>query len=141
MKRYALLILLILSCGSDRPGSVNFRDFKITRHPSEMPGGIPAVFKYPGAVSTLSAAYEPESFTGASEGVIELKSSDPAPRVEAFYTDAFRENGWKIIQSKRGDSEILLMAESAYKEVITVILRAQKETVIRLYVKRMGRDA
>jgi len=142
MKRiYPLLLLLLaLDCGGDK-SSVAFKDFRIHRAPVEMPGGIPAAFKYPGSVAVLSAVYEPDSFTGSSEGVIEMRSSDPAAKVEVYYAEKFKENGWKIIQSKQGGTEVLLMAESAYNEIITVILRAEKETVIRLYVKRMGRDA
>ena len=141
MKRLAFVLIFLAACGGDQHGSVSFKDFLITRSPSELPGGIPAAFKYPGSVSVLSAAYEPEAFTGSSEGVIEMRSADPAKKIEAYYTEAFKENGWKIIQSKQGSAEVLLMAESAYNEIITVILRSDKETVIRVYVKRMGRDA
>lgn len=140
MKRFVLCLVLLSACGGDK-GSVSFKDFRITRSPAEMPGGIPASFRYPGSVAVLSAAYEPDSFAGSSEGVIELRSSDSAQKIEAFYAESFRANGWKIIQSKQETSEVLLMAESAYNEIITVILRTDKETVIRLYVKRMGRDA
>lgn len=141
MKRACLALLLIaVSCGGEK-GSVAFKDFRIHKAPAELPGGIPAAFRYPGSVSVMSAVYEPDNFTGSSEGVIEMRSADAAQKIEVYYAEKFKENGWKIIQSKQGGAEVLLMAESAYNEIITVILRAEKETVIRLYVKRMGRDA
>ncbi|HMU81802.1 MAG TPA: hypothetical protein PKE49_02580 [Leptospiraceae bacterium] len=149
MKRATLRIAFIIAsmsflsagCGDNTSQRVvRFKDFRITQNPTDLPAGLPAGFRYPDARAVLSAGYEPESYASSQEGSIEFESRDDVQHIEAYYNNAFREQGWKVIQSRSEEKALLLMAESAYSEVVTVIARSGPPSRIRVYMRRLGRD-
>ncbi|MCE9599393.1 MAG: hypothetical protein K8S54_15620 [Spirochaetia bacterium] len=137
-----LAIALLSQCkDASKEFSVKFKDFRISEQPEGLPGGLAANFRYQPSRSLLSATYEPDTFASSPEGAVELETADSAEKIEAYYFATLRDNGWKIIQSKNTPEEILIMAESAYSEVVTIIVRGKSPTHIKLYIRRLGRDA
>lgn len=143
--RFLIVLMLLGFLGQCRDStkefSVRFKDFRISEQPAGLPGGLAANFRYQPSRSILSATYEPDSLASQTEGAVELETVDAAEKVEAYYMTTLRDNGWKVIQSKNTSNEILIMAESAYSEVVTIIVRGKQPTRIKLYIRRLGRDA
>ena len=131
-------LVLLLSCGgaaSDSQETLQFGNFTLIENPEEFPEGLPELFRYPRATMSLIGMYDAGNFLTAQEGVVLFETTDTRDAVESYYTGAFRKRGWKVIQSVNKPGERLIMAESPFQKLVTVILRGN---TIKLYFKHMS---
>jgi len=138
--RYVVLFILVftfLSCsGDDKESTLRLSTLRIASNSKTLPEQVPSRFYYTDAQIVFSAV---QGTLSISEGGLVMKTSDPIDQVEKFYENRFRENGWKIIQTQKGQHDRLIMAESL-RRLITVILREESGTVIKLYFRRSYLD-
>ena len=95
---------------------------------------------YPGSQIQLTGVFKSDAALTAPEGASYLHTEDPIEKVEESYYKVFMYNGWNIIQSHKKPGEALIMAESPFGKLLTVILRGNKGTDIKIYVKRLGAE-
>ncbi|MDH5655118.1 MAG: hypothetical protein OEZ34_04385, partial [Spirochaetia bacterium] len=119
---------------------IRIRNLELTGGVNSLPDTFPAFAYYKGSHNLLTGLFRSEKALATPEGAAFLQSDDSINEVEEYYNRSFRENGWSVIQSHRSETEILLMAESPFGKLITVILRAGPKTDIKVYVKRLGGD-
>lgn len=136
-----LLLPALFSCkGSDQGESLHVNGVLLRTKPGTMPEQVPADFRYPGSEPTMSGSVEDESFFAPSEGVILFQSKDSVEKIEGYYQNVIQKYGWNIIQSRRDKGEALLMSESPFRKLVTVIIRSGDPTMIRIYYRRSGDD-
>ncbi len=129
------LVALSLSCGR-APRTLEFDGFTIFTNPEEAPALVPSGFLYPGARVVQSAVYERDPYLSNSEGMVLLETDDPADKLLGYYAEAFRKNGWQIIQSHLKPGEYQLIAESPSRRLATIILRGESPVQIKLYLRQ-----
>lgn len=133
----ALLALCALSLACGRaPRTLEFDGFTIRSNPEEAPALVPSAFIYPGARVVQSAVYERDPYLSNSEGMVLLESSDPADKLLGYYAEAFRKNGWQVIQSHLKPGEYQLIAESPSRRLATLILRGESPVEIKIYLRQ-----
>jgi len=143
----AILLLALasaagISCSLDEipPEGIRIRNLEISGGTDSLPDAFPAFSNYSGASIPILGTYKTESNLSTPEGAAFLHAADSLQTVQDYYYRSFSENGWNIIQSHTKESEALIMAESPFGKLITVIMRSNAGTDIKIYVKRLGGD-
>jgi hypothetical protein len=129
------MLAFTLSCGR-APRTLEFDGFSIHSNPEEAPSLVPSAFVYPGARVVQSAVYERDPYLSNSEGMVLLETDDPADKLLGYYAEAFRKNGWQVIQSHLKPGEYQLIAESPSRRLATLILRGESPVQIKLYLRQ-----
>lgn len=73
----------------------------------------------------LSSTFEGSSFWTRPETTASLRTADSLNAVANYYRETVEQSGWTIIQSKNTEEAVLLMAESGYKNLLTIIVRPE----------------
>ncbi len=125
--------------------SYTFNDIELKSSPQTLPDEVPALFLYPGASPVFSGTLEGGGFMLFTEGAVVLSTEADLQGVESYYLKELNRNGWSIIQSNRKEGEVLIMAESPFQKLITIILRQgdsgkKPPTLIKIYFKRSGAE-
>lgn len=134
-------ILLLSGCGTD-PGeyTLKLRNFVLTRHPASLPVELPDFFQYTNGSAIYTAVFDAGRYNMTPEGALIYTTDDTADTVEKYYQEAIQKNGWKVIQSLHSPGEILVMAESPFSRLVTVIIRGDKPAQIKIYFKRSNEE-
>jgi hypothetical protein len=132
------LVALAISCRGSEQETFALKNAVISTGQKELPESYPAFTRYPGSQILISGIYTDTSLFEDPEGAAVLKTADDSERVGRYYATSFEKSGWNVIQSHRQGEEILIMAESPFRRLVTVVLRGSGPTLIRLYTKRPG---
>ena len=136
-----LLILLVLSftvSGVSAGERFRFGETTVKTSPGEMPDGIPPSFRYPGSTLELSGVSSATGYVVSAQGAVAMDTADDRRTVEFYYLDVLNQSGWTIIQSQRKEDRVLIMAESPFRKLVTLILTGDGQTRIRVYFKKSG---
>lgn len=125
---------------SEAAESYQFNNATLSLGGDRVPGNLPERFRYPDGKIILTGISGADNFMTSTEGAMLIESNDPHAKVVEYYEQLFGQFNWQIIQSHRGDHETLLMAETTFKKLFTVIIRNEQPTSIRIYFKRSGSD-
>lgn len=129
-------------CGrGDKPVELKNRNFTLTQNPDRLPLEVPDAFHYTGSRLVYAGVYEGGNLLSSLEGAYVSETNDDIDAVEKFYQAAFAIRGWKIIQSVQDKDQRLLMGESTYQKLVTVVIRPGNPTVIKVYFKRKDADS
>lgn len=136
------LIAALVGCGrNDKPIELRTRNFTLTERPDRVPLEVPDAFHYTGSKLVSAGVYEGGNLLSSLEGAFVSETADDPDTVEKFYQSAFAARGWNIIQSVQEKDQRLLMGESTYQKLVTVIIRSGNPTVIKVYFKRKDADS
>lgn len=122
--------MCLLSCQDQ---SLETADLEINRN---LPTEVPEAFLVPNATVRINGAFQASSFLASPESATVLETDLPAAEVIAFYNRAFAKERWHVIQSLDRGGEYLLMAESEYRKLVTVIVRSSAQTQVKIYSRR-----
>lgn len=137
---YALMFFLAPASVFAQPGALHLNDADLSFHGDSFPDSLPLLFFYPESRIVIEGSSRNRSFFGGKEGAVLLNTEDPAEKVSEYYNQSLAADGWRIIQSKKIEGRILLMAESPFRKIVTVIISRQKPTEIKIYYKNSGTD-
>lgn len=120
------MVLALLAAGcSPENNEIRTGNVRIVEGGERFPLEIPPEFKYPGAEMVLSSTFEGSSFWTRPETTASLRTGDSLNAVANYYRQTVEHSGWTIIQSKNTPEAVLLMAESGYKNLLTIIVRPE----------------
>ncbi|MCB1302818.1 MAG: hypothetical protein KDK37_00990 [Leptospiraceae bacterium] len=96
---------------------------KIIQGGNRFPLEIPPEFNYPGSNLVFSSLFEGSSYYNRPETTVSLRTDDSFLAVLNYYEGIVKKSGWSIIQSRRTENAMLLMLESGYRNLLTIIVR------------------
>ena len=117
-----------------------FKNFAVFERANALPAEIPDFFRYPEAKIEYSAVFDSGRFNVQPEGAAVYSTGDSNEEVRDFYLKNIASNGWKIIQSVNNPGESLLMAESPFSKIVTIIIRGTAPSQVRIFFKGSGSD-
>jgi hypothetical protein len=112
----------------------------IIRHAKIFPAELQEWLNYPSSEIYLTGQVDGNTFLTPTEGVVVLQTKDTAEAVISYYETVFKKNKWSVIQTNRNDHKTLIMAESTYKRLVTLIITDNQSVIIKLYYKRSGNE-
>jgi len=127
-----LLLLLVsalpLACVQDsKEKTIRIEETTLVTEPGSLPASFPEFARYPSGTIRITG-----SCCSSSEGAALIHTDDATDKIERYYLTAFQKYGWNIIQSYKKKGELLIMAESPLKPLLTVIVRDENPAQIRL---------
>lgn len=124
--------------GKDAGTAYEFNNIKLNLNPQDFPEELTSIFYYPNSKVIISGLAGKEKYLSAMEGAILLETNDTADQVQDYYIKEIQKNGWRIIQSQKTDDGRLIMVESSFRNLVTIILRGETPTRVKIYFKRSG---
>ncbi len=115
-----------------------FNGVELRFNSASFPEELTSIFYYPESSVDIIGIAGSQKFLSPAEGAILLSTDDTIDKVEAFYIEQINKYGWRVIQSQNGDSSKLIMAESPFMNIVTLILQDSKPTRVKVYFKRSG---
>lgn len=145
LTRITVLVLAAWLAVACQPAEGETRELKVgdvtmTQNPLKPPRELKEYFHYPNGKLTFSTVYMAGSFLSTPEGALLYTTEDTPDQVIAHYTDVIEENEWTVIQTVNREDERLIMAESRFRKIVTVIVRGQGPSEIKVYFKRSDSD-
>lgn len=135
----AVLLLVSITQCTDRPIKIVRGDVEVESNPDKLTNAFPEKTIFPGARVKYSALFRTQEFWAQPQSMASLESPSTIGEIEQYYRDYIDNENWKIIQSRKEPNSILIMAESDYRKLMTVIIRqGDPLTSIRIYFKRSG---
>lgn len=119
------VVLSAISSCDQSSNEIRTGNVRIVEGGQRFPLEIPPEFKYPGAEMVFSSSFEGSSFWTRPETTASLRSADSLNAVANYYQASIEQSGWTIIQSRRNSNAVLYMAESGYKNLLTIIIRPE----------------
>lgn len=139
MKHFSILLLFFCVLCADRPVTITRGDVIVHSHIQQIPDAFPENAIYPGAKIRHAALFTNQERWAQPQSMASFESPSTMSEIEDFYRKFLKDQDWKIIQSRKESDSILLMAESDYRKLMTVIIRTGDPfTTIRIYFKRSG---
>ena len=81
--------------------------------------------RYPGSEMVFLSTFEGSSVWTRPETTASIRTQDSLNAVANYYQEVIRTSGWQVIQSRRTGEAALFMAESGYRNLLTVIIRPE----------------
>ncbi len=108
----------------------------VTENPARPPKELIEHFHYPRGRLVLSSVYMAGSFLATPEGALFYETDEPSEQVIQYYAEKIKEQDWTVIQTIDRPAEKLIMAESRFRKIVTVVARGAGPTQIKVYFKR-----
>ncbi|HBS06558.1 MAG TPA: hypothetical protein DEA96_16435 [Leptospiraceae bacterium] len=123
---FALILPLagLIQCDK-KSNEIRTGNVRIVEGGESFPLEIPPEFKYPGAQLVFASTFEGSSFWTRPETTASLRTEDSLNAVANYYRQSIETSGWTIIQSRKNPDAVLYMAESGYKNLLTIIIRPE----------------
>ncbi len=127
-----------IKAATTRPGAelqLLFPDFQLISAAKKLPAPVLDNLWYPGADNPVVAIYNPGYFPDGNEAMAILESEDQPQIIYDYYVKEIKKAGWQIIQSDERLDEMVLVAEDTYQRLLTIVLRSQNPTYIKLFIR------
>ena len=115
-------------------------DVTVIENPERAPRELKDYFYYPRAHMILSSVYMAGSFLSTPEGAVIYETEDTPETVVKHYTGVIKDQNWTVIQTVDSPEEKMIMAESRFRKIVTIIVRgkggASSPSQIKIYFKR-----
>ncbi|MBE7436910.1 MAG: hypothetical protein HS115_00535 [Spirochaetales bacterium] len=133
MKRFLILpLLLFLLSGCWNEPALETSEITLDREAAQ---DLPSYLIPSGARVLINGSYNSGSFLAFPESATIFASEKSREELIAFFMAAFKKERWNIIQSMDRPGESLLMAESDYRKLITVLVRDGESRTIKIYTR------
>lgn len=109
----------------DGNNEIRTGNIRIIEGGQEFPLEIPPEFRYPGSEMVFLSSFEGSSVWTRPETTASIRTEDSLNAVANYYQEVIRTSGWQVIQSRRTSEAVLFMAESGYRNLLTVIIRPE----------------
>ncbi len=121
-----LFLCIVAASHCDRKSNeIRTGNVRIVEGGESFPLEIPPEFKYPGSEIVFASTFEGSSFWTRPETTASLRTDDSLNAVANYYRQSIEQSGWTIIQSRKNPEAVLFMAESGYKNLLTIIIRPE----------------
>lgn len=143
MKHILLLFtipIFAVFCKGNTSGSreVQIRNISISENTKKLPDTFPHFLVPPGADVVMAGIHDSETALALPEGAARMETASTSQKTAEFYYDVFRRNGWNVIQSIDEPEKKMIMAESRFGRLLTVLLYGNEKTSIKIYIKQLG---
>ncbi len=135
-----LLLTTVFSSLSAQSGVIQAGGSRIERNPASLPEELQEWLLIPGASIHTTGTVTGSSFMTPGEGLAVLRSETEPSEILKYYNEEFRKNRWTVLQSGQSEGKTLIMAESPYKRLVTVIITSDRPSFIKIYYKRSGNE-
>lgn len=134
-------LLFGAACGptDGSPRELKVGDVTLVENPDRVPRELKDYFQYPRGRLVLSGVYMAGSFLSTPEGALVYETDDPPEKIIEHYEEVIGKENWNVIQTLTQPEERMIMAESRFRKIVTIIVRAEQAgapTRIKVYFKR-----
>lgn len=120
-----MALALVANQCKDGNNEIRTGNIRIVEGGQEFPLEIPPEFRYPGSEMVFLSTFEGSSVWTRPETTASIRTQDSLNAVANYYQEVIRTSGWQVIQSRRTGEAALFMAESGYRNLLTVIIRPE----------------
>jgi len=131
MKTFLPVFLLLLTSCWNEP-ALETSEIALNRSVAK---DLPSYLIPPDVRVTINGSYNSGSFLTFPESATVFSSEKTREELVAFFVAAFKNERWNIIQSMDRPAESLLMAESDYRKLITVLVRDGETRTVKIYTR------
>lgn len=132
-------VLVALGC-SDQ--TINSGPLTLSSNANSVSEDFPSDLIYPNSKVKIYGMLDTGGFWSPAQFAILTESDDDSSNIISHYLTLLQQQNWQILQSRyfEKSKKTVLVAESLFKQTVTIVVADQKPTNIKLYLKRSSDD-